>query len=55
MGTVDGKTLTGLLAEDRPDRLVLRDPSQDGKVVTFSNERSTSGLTAVSRSCRPVC
>ncbi len=35
IGTVDGKTLTGLLAEDRPDRLVLRDPSQDGKVVTI--------------------
>ena len=27
--------MIGLLAEDRPDRLVLRDPSQDGKLVTI--------------------
>lgn len=33
-----GRTLTGLLAEERTDALVLRDPAQDGKVITIPNE-----------------
>ena len=32
---VDGKTVTGLLAEDRADAIVLRDPSQDGNPITI--------------------
>ena len=35
IGTADGKTVTGLLAEERADRVILRDPSQDGKLVTI--------------------
>jgi putative heme-binding domain-containing protein len=35
VATVDGKVVTGLLAEDRADRLVVRDPSADGKLVTI--------------------
>jgi putative heme-binding domain-containing protein len=35
IATTDGKVLIGLLAEDHPDRLVVRDPSQDGKLVTI--------------------
>src|SRR3954454_11721812 len=31
----DGRTVTGLLGEDRPDVVVLRDPGQDGKAVTI--------------------
>lgn len=37
--TDDGKSLTGLLAEDRPDALVLRDPAQDGKIITIPKDR----------------
>ena len=37
--TDEGKSLTGLLAEDRPDALVLRDPAQDGKLVTIPKDR----------------
>ena len=33
--TAAGKTLTGLLAEDRADALLLRDAAQDGKLVTI--------------------
>jgi putative heme-binding domain-containing protein len=36
IATVDGKNLTGLLALDQPDRLVLRDPAQDGRLITVS-------------------
>jgi len=36
IATADGKTATGLLAEDRPDRVVLRDPSEPGKLVTIA-------------------
>lgn len=35
IGTTDGKTAAGLLAEDGPDRVSLRDPAQAGKIVTF--------------------
>ena len=30
----DGRTVTGLLGEDRADAVVVRDPGQDGKAVT---------------------
>jgi putative heme-binding domain-containing protein len=33
--TTAGKTLTGLVAEERGDALVLRDAAQDGKLVTI--------------------
>ena len=32
----DGRTITGLLAEERPDAVVLRDPAQDGKLVAIA-------------------
>ncbi len=45
--TDDGKTLTGLLAEDSPDALVLRDLAQEGKRVrilkSHIDERSDKG------------
>ena len=34
----DGKTITGLLAEERPDAIVLRDPARDGKLVTIASD-----------------
>ena len=37
--TDDGKSITGLLAEDRPEALVLRDPAQDGKTITIPKDR----------------
>lgn len=33
VATRDGRAFTGLLAEDRPDALVIRDPSPDGRSV----------------------
>ncbi len=45
----DGRTLTGLLAEDRTDAVVLRDPAQDGKMVTVPrrqiDERKDGGVS----------
>ena len=45
--TTDGRTVTGLLAEDRPDRVVLKDPGQHDKLVTVPKdqieERSNRG------------
>ncbi len=35
IGTAEGKVVTGVLAEDRPDHLVIRDLSLDGKPVTI--------------------
>jgi putative heme-binding domain-containing protein len=35
VATRDGKVVTGLLAEEGPDRIVLRDPSEDGKLDTI--------------------
>jgi putative heme-binding domain-containing protein len=35
IATVDGRSITGLIAEDRPDRVVLRDPGEPGKIVTI--------------------
>ncbi len=34
IATADGKNVTGLLAEDRANRVILRDPAQDGKPIT---------------------
>ncbi len=34
--TDDGRTVTGLLAEDRSDAVVLRDPALDGKPITIA-------------------
>ncbi len=39
IATDDGRTITGLLAEERPDAIVLRDPAQDGKPVTIARTR----------------
>ncbi|MFI5455399.1 MAG: DUF6797 domain-containing protein [Isosphaerales bacterium] len=43
----DGKSMIGLLVEDRADRVILRDPSQDGKQVTVAKrdieERKDNG------------
>jgi len=36
--TDEGLTVTGLLAEDLPERLVLRDPAKDGKLVTIAKD-----------------
>ncbi len=36
--TKAGKTLTGLLAEERADAVVLRDAAQDGKLITIAEE-----------------
>src|SRR5262249_61332090 len=33
--TTDGRQLTGLLVEERPDAVVLRDGGQDGKTVAI--------------------
>ncbi len=53
VGTTDGKMLIGLLAEDRPDRLVLRDPSQDGKLLTVM-KRDIDQRTDGGRSIMPT-
>ncbi len=39
VATDDGRTITGLLVEERPDAVVLRDPAQDGKVVAIAGDR----------------
>ncbi len=51
--TDEGKSITGLLAEDRPDSLVLRDPAQDGKIITIPKdqiEEQASGPLSVASS-----
>jgi putative heme-binding domain-containing protein len=35
----DGRIVSGLLAEDRPDAVVIRDPGQDGKAITIRKDR----------------
>ncbi len=35
----DGRTVTGLLGEDRADAVVIRDPGQDGKGVTVRKDQ----------------
>jgi putative heme-binding domain-containing protein len=50
IGTVDGKTLTGVLAEERGDRLLVRDPAHDGQLVTVLKrdiEQRTDGGPSV--------
>jgi putative heme-binding domain-containing protein len=37
--TDDGRTTTGLLAEERPDVVVLRDPGHDGQLIKISRLR----------------
>ena len=37
--TDDGRTISGLLAEDRADAVILRDPGQDGKPITIAKSR----------------
>ena len=36
IATVDGRSITGLRAEERADALLLRDPAQDGKTITIA-------------------
>jgi putative heme-binding domain-containing protein len=36
IATADGKSVTGLLAEEQPDRVVLSDPTQDWKRIVIS-------------------
>ncbi|MFO0909404.1 MAG: DUF6797 domain-containing protein [Isosphaeraceae bacterium] len=47
VATTDGRTLTGLIAEERPDALVLRDPARDGQKVVIPrsdiDERKAGG------------
>jgi putative heme-binding domain-containing protein len=37
--TDDGRTTSGLLADDRPDVVILRDPGQAGKLITIAKGR----------------
>ena len=37
--TDDGRTISGMVAEDRPDAVILREPAQAGKLVTISKDR----------------
>ncbi len=37
--TVDGKSLTGLMVEDRADAVVIRDASRNGKLVTIAKSK----------------
>ena len=39
IATDDGKTLTGLLVEEKPDAVVLRDPALDGKPIAIATGR----------------
>ena len=39
ISTQDGRTLAGLLGQDRADAVVLRDPGQDGKPVTIPKDQ----------------
>jgi putative heme-binding domain-containing protein len=47
--TTDGRQLTGLVAEERPDAVVLRDAAQDGKPITIPKKeidrRTTPGTS----------
>ena len=36
--TADGKMVTGLLVEDKPDELILRDPTNDGELITIKKD-----------------
>ena len=39
IGTDDGRMVTGLLFEERPDAVVLRDSGRDGKPITIDRSR----------------
>ena len=39
ISTEDGRTVSGLLGEDRADAVVIRDPGQDGKAVTVRKDQ----------------
>ncbi|HEV3025212.1 MAG TPA: DUF6797 domain-containing protein, partial [Pirellulales bacterium] len=47
--TGDGATLTGLLVEDRPDSVVIRDAARDGKLTTLAkrdiDERTNAAVS----------
>ena len=53
VATTDGKTITGLLAEDRPEGLVLRDPARDGAAVAIAR-RDIEGRIASAVSVMPA-
>ncbi len=53
VATTDGRTITGLLAEDRPDALVLRDPARDGATVAIA-KREIEGRVASTVSIMPA-
>ena len=54
IATDDGKNVTGLLAEERADRVILRDPAQDWKAGhRLQAKYRRSGRTTVRRSCPP--
>ncbi len=36
--TDEGQTITGLLAEDRADAIVIRDPGQNGRLITIAKD-----------------
>ena len=39
ISTEDGRTVSGLLGEERADAVVIRDPGQDGKAVTVRKDQ----------------
>jgi putative heme-binding domain-containing protein len=39
IATADGRTVTGLLAEERPDAVVLRDPARGGRPLAITRDR----------------
>jgi putative heme-binding domain-containing protein len=48
--TTSGRSITGLLAEESPERVVLRDPAQDGKPVAILKrdiEERTAGKVSI--------
>jgi putative heme-binding domain-containing protein len=50
ISTEDGRIITGLLAEDRPDAILVRDVSQDGKSLTIPKtqiDESRSGGASI--------
>ncbi len=50
IATSDGRTFTGLLAEERPDAIAVRDPAEDGKIVTIERrdiEERVAGKSSI--------
>ncbi len=52
IATTDGQIVTGLLAEDRPDAVVLRVVEKDGEARTIAKSDIEASARARSRSCR---